>query len=309
VPAVSVILPSFNRTKYLRLAVESVYAQTYTDWEIIIADDGSSEETQAYLRSMESARVRTIWLPHSGNPSQVRNAAIAAADCRYLAFLDSDDIWAPPKLERQLAALSGRPSCRWSYTACDRIDENGSPLINEQLRAMVPQDGWIFEPLLKLEISVAMPTVVASRTVIGELGGFDEQQLFGEFHDFSLRLALRGEVVALRDPLCSVRAHAEHYSADRVAANISWMRLYKKMADLAPTAELRSHCAWMRASTSLALANVLSANGRNGAAWAALQSALGFSWSYPKWWYGVAKTAVRSALPMSLVTMIRQGRQ
>lgn len=308
-PAVSVIIPTFNRTKYLRLAVGSVYAQTYTDWEMIIADDGSSEETQSYLRSIASSQVRTIWLRHSGNPSQVRNAAIAAADCRYLAFLDSDDIWAPSKLERQIAALRDRANSRWSYTACDRIDEHGRPLVNERLRTTVPQEGWIFEPLLRLDISIAMPSVIANRNLIEEVGGFDEQQKFGEFHDLCLRLALKGEVVALRDPLCSVRAHGEHYSADRVAAHISWMRLYKKMRDLAPSDELRSHCARMRAQTSLTLAKLQSANGDHRAAWMTLQRAAGFSWPYPQWWGGAAKWVVRLTLPKPFISIIRRQRQ
>ena len=71
---------------------------------MIIADDGSSEETRVYLRSITVPRVRTIWLEHCGNPSRVRNAAIEAASGRYLAFLDSDDIWAPSKLEKQIGA-------------------------------------------------------------------------------------------------------------------------------------------------------------------------------------------------------------
>jgi glycosyltransferase involved in cell wall biosynthesis len=305
-PTVSVILPTFNRTKYLRLAVESVYAQTYTDWEMIIADDGSSEETQSYLRGIASSQVRTIWLRHSGNPSHVRNAAIAAADCRYLAFLDSDDTWAPSKLERQVAALRCRAHCRWSYTACDRIDENGRPLTNERLRTLVLREGWIFEPLLKLQISVAMPSVMAHRNVMEEVGGFDEQQRFGEFHDLCLRLALKGEVVALRDPLCSVRAHGEHYSADRVSALVSWMRLYEKMRDLAPSVELRSQCARMRAQTSLRLAQLQRANGDHRAAWMTLQAAAAFSWPYPHWWYGLAKSVVRSTLPTLFVSRRRR---
>lgn len=206
-PTVSVILPTFNRTKFLRAAIESVYAQTYLDWELIIADDGSGEDTRTYLRSITTPQVRTIYLEHSGNPSRVRNSAIAAAKGRYLAFLDSDDVWSPSKLEAQIKALRDYPERHWSYTACDRIDESGQPLINERLRALVLQEGWIFESLLKLEISIAMPTVVAARDLVEKVGGFDEQQRFGEFHDLVLRLALRSQVVVLRESLCSVRAH------------------------------------------------------------------------------------------------------
>jgi glycosyltransferase involved in cell wall biosynthesis len=101
---------------------------------MIIADDGSTEDTRAYLRSIKDPRVRVIWLPHSRNPSRARNAAIRAAGGHYLAFLDSDDTWAPRKLERQVEVLRERPDCRWSYTHCDLIDENDQPIVDEALR-------------------------------------------------------------------------------------------------------------------------------------------------------------------------------
>ena len=118
-PTISVILPTFNRSRFLRSAVASVFAQSYTDWELIIADDGSDEETRSYLRGIMGPRVKTLWLSHSGNPSRVRNTAIEAANGRYLAFLDSDDVWAPAKLEKQIGAFRERANSRWSYTACD----------------------------------------------------------------------------------------------------------------------------------------------------------------------------------------------
>jgi len=307
-PTVSIILPTFDRPRFLRLAIESVYAQTYADWEMIIADDGSSEETRAYLRSVTVPRVRTIWLQHCGNPSRVRNAAIAAANGHYLAFLDSDDIWAPAKLEKQIAALRDRTERRWSYTACDRIDENGCSLVNERLRTLVLQEGWIFEPLLKLEISIAMPTVVAERDLVRELGGFDEDQRFGEFHDLCLRLAMKSEVTAIREPLCSVRAHGEHYSGDRIAAHTSWMRLYEKMAALAPSARLRSLCVRMRAETSLNLARLQNDKGDYRAVWATVRSALPFSWRDSRWWRGALKEVARPAVPRVLMSALRRRR-
>src|SRR5258708_34074473 len=106
-PAISIILPTFNRLKYLRLAVDSVFAQTFADWELLIADDGSDEETRAYLRGLENLpRVKVIWLSHSGNPSAVRNAALREARGDYIAFLDSDDMWMPAKLEPQIYVLT-----------------------------------------------------------------------------------------------------------------------------------------------------------------------------------------------------------
>lgn len=305
-PTVSVILPTFNRTRFLAPAIASVFAQTCPDWELIVADDGSTEETRDYLRSLTDSRVRTIWLTHSGNPSHVRNAAIAAAEGRYLAFLDSDDLWAPTKLEKQIAALGGHAGCRWSYTACERIDENGLAIVDERLRAIAARDGWVFEPLLKLQIVIPMPAVVAERGLVDDLGGFDEQQRFGEFQDLCLRLAMSSEVVAVREPLCSIRAHGEHYSGDRIAAHEGWMRLYGKMARLTSDPGLRSHCLRMRGETALNLASLQGDRGDRRAAWGTLRSAATSSWRYPMWWVGALKAVVRPAVPKVLRSTLRR---
>ena len=305
-PTVSVILPTFNRVEFLRLAVASVYSQTYSDWEMIIADDGSNEETRAYLRSITGPQVRTIWLPHSGNPSKVRNAAIAASCGRYLAFLDSDDTWAPSKLNNQIEALRDRAACRWSYTDCDLIDERGHRFINERFQRFTIQDGWIFEPLLKLEISIAMPSVVVARDLIDIVGGFDENQLFGEWQDLVLRLAMKSEVVALRESMCSVRIHDKQYSGDQVAATMGWMRLYEKMAGLIPTPQLQTFCAQMRAETSLKVARLLGAKGDYRGVWTTLARASVFSCRYPHWWWGALKAVARPAVPRVLMTALRR---
>ncbi|MGA7124130.1 MAG: glycosyltransferase, partial [Polyangiaceae bacterium] len=211
-PTVSIILPTFNRVRYLRLAIDSVFAQTFADWEMILADDGSTHDTRAYLRSLVDPRVRTIWLSHSGNPSFVRNTAIRAATGHYLAFLDSDDAWVPKKLERQIQVHRDQPDRRWSYTRCDLIDEHGRPIVDEALsRCMLPE-GWILEALLSnLKNQMAMASVVADRDLVDEVGGFDEHQRWCEDFDLFLRLAMRSQVAAVDDPMCSIRNHREHY--------------------------------------------------------------------------------------------------
>src|SRR5258708_5276744 len=120
-PEVSIVLPSYNRLRYLRDAVDSVRAQTFRDWELIIADDGSGAETATYLAGLARVpQVTILRLAHSGNPSVVRNTAIRAAHGAFVAFLDSDDVWLPSKLELQIALHRSRPARRWSYTAMDR---------------------------------------------------------------------------------------------------------------------------------------------------------------------------------------------
>jgi glycosyltransferase involved in cell wall biosynthesis len=305
-PSVSIIIPAFNRAKFLALAVESAVNQTHADWELIIADDGSDEETQRYLRGIAGPAVRVVRLPHSGNPSLVRNAAAAVASGRYLAFLDSDDEWAPQKLERQLAALREQPQCRWSYTACRHIDESGR-LIPKKRPAPPAPDGWIFRQLLTLEIGIAMPTVVTERSLFEELGGFDEQQLFAEFHDLCLRLALKGEVVVVREPLCSVRVHREHYSSDRAANCAGWLRLYQKMAAATDDPGLRAHCVRGQADESLNLARAHADNGDYRAACNTLSHALSFSWRYPHWWWAAARGTIRRVIPNAVVSALRPG--
>jgi glycosyltransferase involved in cell wall biosynthesis len=123
------VLPTFNRLEFLQQAIESVYAQTLADWELVIADDGSDLETKQYLQRLAyDPRVTVAWLAHTGKPSMVRNAALLRATGEYVAFLDSDDLWAARKLERQIATLRARIKCRWSYTAFLQVDGTGNPL-------------------------------------------------------------------------------------------------------------------------------------------------------------------------------------
>jgi glycosyltransferase involved in cell wall biosynthesis len=308
-PDISVILPTFNRRPFLELAIESVFAQTCTDWELIIADDGSEEETRNYLRSISAPQVRVVWLSRCGNPSRVRNAAIGVARGRYLAFLDSDDIWAPSKLEKQLGALRNSTAARWSYTMEDLIDERGRPVGNAALPTFAARDGWIFEALLRLEVAMSMPTVVADRELMREMGGFDELLRFAEWHDLCLRLALKSEVVVVREPLCSVRIHNEHYSADKLAEQAGWMQLYEKMSNLVPSHALRQYCGQVRAETSLTLARLMADRGNYRGGLAVLRSALAYSWRSPPWWWGATKRVFRPAVPNALLDMMRrQGR-
>jgi glycosyltransferase involved in cell wall biosynthesis len=294
-PEVSVILPAFNRANFLADSIASVLSQTFTDWELIIADDGSGEDTRNYLRGISHPAVRVLELDHCGNPGRVRNIAVAAATGRYVAFQDSDDTWKPRKLEAQLRALAEQPAARWSYTACDRIDSNGALLPGPQSLAAATRDGRVFAQLLRLQTAAAMPTLITERSLFDALGGFDESLRFGEFHDLCLRLALESPVVILDEPLSSVRAHLEHYSADRVAAVGCWMRLYEKYARMAPDSGLRAYSSKMRARTATRLAATHVQLGEPRAALAALRDSLHFSWRHAGWWAGCAKILVRSA--------------
>jgi glycosyltransferase involved in cell wall biosynthesis len=213
--SVSVVLPTFNRLRFLQPAVESVFAQTFADWELIIADDGSDLETRQYLESIANdSRVIVVWLPHTGKPAVVRNAALLRAAGEYVAFLDSDDLWAARKLERQVETLRARTKCRWCYTAFLQVDGSGKPLPEEAHRPWTPYEGDIFEQVVTGRAQIRTPSVLATRELIAQAGGFDEGLLSGEDYDLWLRLALRSEAAIVDEPLVHVRRHPDSHTSD-----------------------------------------------------------------------------------------------
>jgi teichuronic acid biosynthesis glycosyltransferase TuaG len=122
-PLVSIITPSWNVENLIDETIRSVQTQTFGDWELLIADDRSTDRTPEIVASIgeRDPRVRLIRMPENGGPALARQAAIDEAQGRFLAFLDSDDLWLPQKLERQLAFARAKKAAL-SYTAFRRID-------------------------------------------------------------------------------------------------------------------------------------------------------------------------------------------
>jgi glycosyltransferase involved in cell wall biosynthesis len=306
-PEVSVVLPAFNRLQYLREAVDSVLAQTHTDWELIVADDGSDQDTRAYLGGISDERIVLLWLPHSGNPAAVRNHAIRRARGRYVAFLDSDDVWAPRKLEIQLGVMQSRPDRRWSYTNAILTDESARPLPDADSDGRGLYDGRIVEPLLKLVTDIATATVVAERSLVNEVAGFDEEQRYCEDCDLWIRLALRSDVSVTHEPLAWIRNHhVDRYSLDRVGEYRGWLRFYGKMARLVPDPELRSLCQRRRGEVALVLAGLYFDKGEHAAAARTALASSRFSWSRPQWWWGAVKALLRPIVPLPFLSMYRR---
>ena len=309
VPTVSVVLPAFNRLQYLRSAVDSVFAQSFPDWELIIADDGSGHETTAFLQTLERLpRVRLLRLQHSGNPSVVRNAAIRAARGRYVAFLDSDDVWLPGKLEVQIAAHRACIARRWSYTALIRIDASGEMLPGESPPRRPVYEGDIFEQLLTLEAAVTTPSVVVERALLEEVGGFDEELFFFEEYDLWLRLMRISAVTGIEEPLVLVRNHDQHYSADRVRVYESRLQLLDGVARLDLTAHLRSVLRLERARTAASLATAYAACNRTGDALKMLWSSRQCAGQDAKWWRRAAALLLRALVPGWVQGAVRRYR-
>ena len=289
-PIVSVVMPTFNRLRYLRAAVASVYAQTFIDWELIVIDDGSGEETRRFLRDPPDSRMIVVFRDHIGIPALARNQGIARARGHYVAFLDSDDRWAAEKLQRQLALMRSAPTRRWSYTAVRRIDADGHEMHSRPV-PWIPHSGWILEQVLRVDAQIATPTVMAELEFVRELGGFDENMRFIEDYDLWSRMALRSEVAVDVEPSADVRSHGEQFTLDRAGKLGGWAGLYAKMEGRVTAPHLRALCRGRRRKYLLLLA----AERARVRDWAGLQEAVvaasrarAFS---PRGWLRVARAA------------------
>jgi glycosyltransferase involved in cell wall biosynthesis len=304
-PAVSIILPTFNRVEFLRAAIESVFAQTFEDWELIIADDGSSGETRNYLRTLQAPpRVRVIWLTHSGRPSVVRNAALREAQGEYAAFIDSDDSWLPRKLELQIASLRRHAQRKWSCTRFALIDGSGNP--SAPARNLPAPVGWILEKLLKSQVGIALPSVLVSRQLLEQLGAFDEELVMCEDDELWFRLAAVSEIDGVDEPLTLVRRHGQHSGSDVLA----WQDR-RRVFEKALRASGGGHLAILRkqrAEMSAGLARSQAASGKRIGALVTLFSSMPHSWRYPQRWLGALSATARAFAPQSVRMLVRRYR-
>jgi GT2 family glycosyltransferase len=296
-PQVSVVIASFERPHFLAASVESVLAQSHSDLELIVADDGSGEATRELLRGFtRDPRLRILWLEHCGRPAAVRNAGIRAARGRHVAFQDSDDLWLPDKLERQLAALAANPAARWCYTACSHIDERGVAMAPAGVAAWVAHQGNILDAVACLRAHSALPTVLVERELLARAGGFDEQLALYEDHDLWLRLAALSEVAVVAQPLVKVRRHAQHYSGHDELAAAECRAIFLERAGrhgLSPpaSAELRR----LRVLHAARLARLRARAGNGSAARHCLRDSVGDGWRYPRWWIDAARVLLGPA--------------
>ena len=307
-PLVSVILPTFERLEYLPAAVESLCAQSYPHWELVIADDGSGPDTRDWLESLRAhPRVTVLWLAHSGRPAVVRNAALRAARGEWLAFLDSDDLWLPQKLERQLSSLQRHPQRKWGYTAFDLVDGSGELRPARREGGARAPSGWILPRLLDGEIVIALPSVIVSRALLEQLGAFDEELTMCEDDELWFRLAAHSEIDGIEAPLTRVRRHGRHGGDDATA----WRdrrRVFEKALRAGPEPQLRARLRRLRAEAAAGLARSEAAAARRLRALGTLARSAHYSWPYREWWAGAAHTLPRVLAPAALKTLARRRR-
>lgn len=206
-PRVSIIIPTYNRSRLLAEALASVASQTCRDFETLVIDDGSEEDI-ASVCAAATIPVRCIRIDRAG-PAAARNAGIEAATGELLAFLDSDDLWLPQHLARTIAILDAQPDVGLVYHPYLTVDELGRAV--PLRRSLSLPSGFITRQLLADDM-VATPTVVCRRDLVLRAGGFDPSLPTGEDYDLFLRLSLLCPFVALPEPLLLRRRHPGNIS-------------------------------------------------------------------------------------------------
>ena len=214
-PYVSVVIPAYNSASLLGDAVQSVLAQTYRDFEVIVVDDGSTDNTRQVAEGFKQSQIKYLFQPNQGPPA-ARNAGIRASSGKLIAFLDSDDLWLPSKLEMQVKTLAASPRAGLAY--CDMflydMEQDavvGPPFLLRSKRP--PPRGKVFDEL-SFRFFGHPSTVIIRREVFDAIGLFDERLRYCDDFDMLFRIASRYEFELVPDPLVEYRFHEGQLSGN-----------------------------------------------------------------------------------------------
>ncbi len=203
-PKASIITPTYNRADMLGQAIQSVLDQDFTDWELIVVDDGSRDHTSEIVAGFADPRIRYIYQENKGLPG-ARNTGIRQARGQYIAFLDSDDLFLSHKLVEETEILDGRPDL--GLVACGYLE------VDRDLRVLREMRPWQSYPQLNLTTwllgcPVVVSTILVRREWLERVGLFDEKMRYVEDWDLWLRLSYAGcRMDWLPRPLCCYRIH------------------------------------------------------------------------------------------------------
>jgi glycosyltransferase involved in cell wall biosynthesis len=198
---ISVIIPTYNRAGCIERAINSVLAQSYTNLEVIVVDDGSTDDTERVVSLLPDERVRYVKQDANRGAAAARNAGVKCAEGELIAFQDSDDYWYPDKLEKQMDYWEKHPEYGMIYGTYIRRLENGYvsfAVPGECERETL--EGNIFEYLI-LDNSIGAPTMLLKKEAFIEVGGFDETMSCLEDWDFAVKFALKYSIGFVEEPV------------------------------------------------------------------------------------------------------------
>ena len=227
IPRVSVITPTFNRAGFIEEAVASVLAQTVSDFEMLIVDDGSTDNTREVLEPyLEDGRVRYFYQENQGQ-SVARNRGLVESRGQYLCFIDSDNAWETDKLERQLTFMDEHPEVDVVYGDIITIDEGSHEIGRDNMSRF---SGQITGSLLR-DNFVSINTSMVRRHCFDQMGGFNEKDRLAEDYDLWLRYSTRFNFHYLPGYFARYRVMADQISSDKTARFWANERTLQKFLD------------------------------------------------------------------------------
>jgi glycosyltransferase involved in cell wall biosynthesis len=211
-PAVSVIIPTYNRSALLSKTIRSVLSQTFQDYEIIVVNNSSTDDSVEMIRSLKDPRIRVFEISNGGVIAKSRNLGLRNAQGKYIAFLDDDDMWVPEKLEKQAAYLDKHLEYQMVYSEVWRIDEND---VRKELMPVnrKTKEGDLSEELLKGNF-IPQLTVMIRRELLETVGFLNEDPGLRTIEDYEywLRAGLRYKIGFINEPLGLYRVHSSGMS-------------------------------------------------------------------------------------------------
>lgn len=209
---VSVVVPTYNRAATIFESIKSISVQTYRDFEIIVVDDGSTDNTKEVLASLcLRNEIRNFQQSNKG-AAAARNKGIAEAQGEYIAFCDSDDLYVPEKLELQVKYLENHPECGLVYS--DLMSFCGDQVVCPSYFAeRRPYEGWVFEKLVERNF-ITNVSVMVRRKCLEEVGGFNESLRTSEDYEMWLRFTRKFQVGFIPKILVKVRRHPKNLTSN-----------------------------------------------------------------------------------------------
>jgi glycosyltransferase involved in cell wall biosynthesis len=212
---VAVVVPAYNQDRYIASMMRAVQQQTFSDWELFIIDDGSTDTTPQVVREFLGDKRIHYVVQRNQERAVARNAGIEKSSAPYIAFLDADDLWHPEKLAKQLAAIRAQPDVGLCYTFADSIDLDGKRL--QKSGRSHAYSGKVFDRLLHSNF-IVNSSVLVRRATLMKVGLFDSQlPVFGsEDWDLWLRIARQQRVCLVEEELTFYRVHLENTPHERI---------------------------------------------------------------------------------------------
>jgi len=229
-PLISVIMPVYNGEKTIRETIESVFNQTFPDWELIVINDGSQDATLEILKSIQDPRLRVFSYPNAGQATS-RNRGISQACGEYISFIDADDLWTPDKLEAQLQVLQANPQAAVAYSWTKCIDEVGQV---SRRGSHISVTGDVYKNLLVVNFLENGSNPLIRRQALNEVGSFDESLTPAEDWDLWLRLAARYHFEVVSSPQILYRVSVKSATANVWRLEAACLEVIERACTQAP---------------------------------------------------------------------------